>query len=99
MLVYEEYKNPAQKRAAQKGAKRGKPTGKAPAFIFVYHENGVGPRGMVEATVAIYDPPTPDNLAGTSVSRDYLRTQCRRVGAKHLPPAWRKRYDYYRKPD
>lgn len=104
MRVYEDYASPAEKRAAQKGAKLGKPTGKARGYIFVFNENGTNGSGCYGAVAGVMDvePGCDDpkgNLGSTNVSMCYLRTRCRRVGGCHLPPKWKSRWDYYRTPE
>jgi hypothetical protein len=104
MRVYEDYASPAEKRNAQKGAKRGQPSGKARGYIFVFDENGVNGSGCYDAVASVFDvePGCDDpkgNLASTGVSIDYLRTRCRKVGGCHLPPKWKERWNYYRTPE
>lgn len=104
MQVFEDYASPAEKRAAQKGAKLGKPTGKARGYIFVFNENGWTPTGNRDCVASVFDvePGCDDpkgNLCSTGVSQEYLRTRCRRVGGCHLPPKWKERWNYYRTPE
>jgi len=103
MRVYEEYETPAEKKQAQRGAKRGKPTGKARGYFFAFTENGIywsGGRAMQEGVGSVFycepgDGPDEAGRATTSASCDWLRENCRYVGAKHLPAAWRKVYAWY----
>ena len=96
MRVYEEYRDNAEKRRAQRGARRAIPTGQARGYVFLFDENGRGSHGNMEglATVIELDqgaePHTPRaalNLCG--ISDDYLRTNCRRVGRCHLTGSWK----------
>lgn len=102
MIVYEEYASPAEKRQAQKGAKRGKPTGKARGYFFAFNENGRERDGGWGGMGCVYEgqPGSTDTrMAGTAASPDYLAKNCRRVGGHHLPKPWRALWDEYRKPD
>lgn len=99
MRVYEEYKNPKEKRQAQKGAKRGKPTGKARGYAFIFDENGsfissgtpcyegLAPLMETEQGASLKECP----LACTNIAHEYLRENCRRVGIKHLPADWKSK--------
>ena len=103
ITVYEEYANPAEKRAAQRGAKLGKPTGKARGYFFAFpYQPGQDPRkvdgaGCVDTMEPGADP--TNGVCSTSASPEFLRTCCRRVGGRHLPPAWKKIWENLRKPD
>ncbi len=102
MRVYEEYDTPAEKRKAQRGAKRDTPTGKATGYIFVFDENGISPNGNYDAQGHLSDSTpgaNPGPMCGTNVGREYLRTRCRRVAGKRLPKAWRAVWDDLRKPE
>lgn len=104
MRVYEEYASAAEKRDAQRGAKRGKPTGKSNGYLFVVNENGRNSEGDLDAIVSVteYEAGNTDPrgmLGSSGVGVIYLRTNCRRIGAKYLPPKWKRRYDYCRTPE
>ena len=104
MRVYEEYATAKEKRQAQRGAQHGKPTGKARGYCFVFDENGQTSTGFYDCRgpVLFTEPgATPDQtgMAGSTCSPDWIRECCRRVGGKHLPPAWRKLWEEYRKSD
>ena len=103
MTVFEEYDTAAEKRKAQQRAKRGKPTGKARGFVFVFEENGWTTRGTRDARGSVFHLEPGEGprgeLASVGPSMDYLRQNCRRVGGRHLPPEWRKIWDNLRKPD
>ena len=104
MRVYEEYQSAKEKRQAQRGAKPGKPTGKARGYCFVFDENGRTPQGHYDCRGPVYftEPgATPDacGMAGSTCSPEFLRERCRRVGGKHLPKAWRNLWEEYRRPD
>ena len=103
MRVYEQYESAKEKREAQKGAKRGKPTGKARGYIFVFDENGMNSRGFYDASATLFDiepggafPST--GMGGTGVSLDYLRANCRKVGGIYLKGGWKKAWERWRKP-
>lgn len=102
MIVYEEYATPAEKRAAQIGAKRGKPTGKARGYFFAFNENGRTGDGGYEGRGQVYGGQQPGStdirMAGTSASAQYLQTCCRRVGGRHLPKPWKTLWESYRAP-
>ena len=101
ITVFEEYASDKEKRAAQKGAKRGKPTGKARGYFFAFTCNG-WVNGSIDGVGSVFDvqPGGPPQAMGScSSSRAHLRERCRRVGARHLPPEWKKEYDHYRKED
>lgn len=92
--VYEQYESAKEKREAQKGAKRGKPTGKARGYIFVFDENGMNSRGFYDASATLFDI----EPGGTGVSLDYLRANCRKVGGIYLKGGWKKAWERWRKP-
>lgn len=106
ITVYEEFASKADKRKAQVGAKRGKPTDKNTGFIFVYGDlpgrvqNGTY---MRDAYAAVFEQTPGSDLSGgctsTSVSDDFLRERCRRVGGKYLTGKWKAAYDYVHKND
>lgn len=103
MTVYEEYKSPAEKRAAQKGAKRGKPTGMSRGFIFVMDKRS-NCSGNLDIIASFHDMEPgckdPDGSLGcVSASHEYVRTHCRRVGGCHLPQLWREKWNYFRTPE
>lgn len=102
MLVYEEYASNREKRLAQRGAKLGKPTGKARGYTFVFNENGTFGAGLQEAVGSVFELEPGEGpergLASTAASRDYLRLYCRRIGGKHLPSEWRKVWNHCRTP-
>lgn len=83
--AYEEYRDRAEKRKAQQGARRGMPTGRARGYVFVFGQTGDAVGSVIELS------PGSTNtgmLASTGVSLDYLRGHCRRVAKRHLPPEW-----------
>ncbi len=93
MIVFEEYASAAEKRKAQKGAKRSMPTGLARGYLFLFRENGYNGQGMMDCVGTVYDSaPGADvnetGLASSTCSIEYLRTNCRRVGGKHLTGGW-----------
>lgn len=95
-LFYEEYSTPADKRRAQRaGAKYGKPTGKANAYVAALHGQSIN--GSYDAIGALYDtkPGEVSPVCGTSAPYEYLRTRCRRVGKWDLPPEWRAMFANY----
>ena len=83
--VFEEYRSPTEKRAAQRGAKMGKPTGKTDSFLFVFPPMGDGKTWGMGGN---FFPATPTSMANTGIGRKYLQGNCRRVGKKYLPPHW-----------
>lgn len=94
MRVYEEYDTPAEKRRAQRGARRGKPTGKARAYVLVFPEHGTyfsGGHSCMEALATVFDT-EPGAKAGPVATTGYclerLRHNCRRIARRHLPPDW-----------
>lgn len=100
MRVYEEYANAAEKRQAQRGAKRGRPTGKARGYCIVFDENGMfGSPPQYDSVSGVYHTePGEINTAVAScgVGLNWLRTCARRVGAAYLPKAWKAVYQQYR---
>lgn len=101
MRIYEEYLDAKEKREAQYRARRGRPTGRARGFVFIFNVDGfLDHRGILcyEAVSPLFvldqgaDPPTCLTggyfMVSGSVSADYLRTHCRRVGKEHLPAKW-----------
>jgi hypothetical protein len=103
MTVYEVYASAKEKRFAQRGAKLGKPTGKASGYIFVYNESRGYGSGNCDAIASVFDVDPGDdnprgNLGSTSVELYFLREKCRRIGGCRLPPKWKERWEYYRKP-
>lgn len=96
MRVYEEYRDNAEKRRAQRGAKRAVPTGQARGYVFLFDENSRGSHGHMEglATVIELDqgaePSYPRGALNlSSISDEYLRDNCRRVGRCHLTGSWK----------
>lgn len=100
IAVYEDYDSPKEKSKAQRTAKPKMrvPTGLARGYIFVFAEtaNVIGLHDCVSSLLPM-EPgeKAPKSLVSSQVSKDYLRGQCRRIGAIHLPPDWRTLYDYY----
>ena len=96
MRVYEEYASAKEKREAQKGATRAKPTGKARGYVFTFPENGHCPDGSIEGLAPLLTNIEQGvevkhcSMASSSVSYEYLRERCRRVGRNHLPNDWKK---------
>jgi len=86
--VYEDYQDAAEKHRAQRGARRGRPTGKARGYVFILFDEG----GHLSGTAPIFllDPGSDavHTMTTTGVSQDYLRPNGRRVGKKYLPKVW-----------
>lgn len=105
LVVYEEYASAQEKHAAQKGATRGQPTGKARGYIFVAPGTWHGRHhDQLECVSSVTDVEPGDDdprgrLGSGSASIGYLREKCRRIGGCHLPPKWRERWNYYRTPE
>ncbi len=102
MLVYEEYATAADKKKAQRGAKRGRPTGKATGYFFAFNENGRNNLGGFDGVGSVIDTkgePVGDSVALASVgpSLGYLLLKCRRIGAAHLSPVWKREYNRLKK--
>jgi len=100
MRIYEEYETPAEKKRAQAGARRRRPTGKARGYCIIFPENGRSGRGFWDGTGACYfgDPgcrPSQAPMAGGNISPEYLASDCRRVAVKYLDRDWRKVWDRY----
>ena len=105
VYVYEEYATPKAKRAAQKGASRGKPTGIGCGFIFVFDRTPsfLSAVACVEAVASVFrldpgDPPRRPGYGGwfvntCHVSLEHLSSRCRRVGLKHLTGEWKELAD------
>lgn len=96
MKVYEEYNSEKEKRLAQKGAQRGKITGKSRGYIMVFHEDGPAstndPR-MLNAfgPIPVLDPGShPVGISHITAHHDYLNKKCRVVGFHSLPDEWQK---------
>ena len=96
LICYETYDFPRAKRAAQKGAKRGKPTGKANDYQLVDTTDRTT-RGHGAIAPVYHQEPGEDchGLAYTSVGWEYLATRCRRIGRCHLPTNWAKAFRRY----
>jgi len=101
MRFYEEYLDKADKRKAQNASrplKRKQPTGKARGYMLVFNEDGYsttrgytyGALGSV-LTLGPGDPPV-GGLSSVDPSTDYLRDNCRIVGAEYLPPVWQRAF-------
>ena len=90
--VYEDYATSTEKKSAQRGAQRGKPTGVARGYLFVFVGNGRTYQGVWEGMGPVYllEPGSDEvhTMASTGISSQYLRENCRRVGRKHLPKVW-----------
>jgi hypothetical protein len=94
MRVYEEYDTPQEKRQAQIGASRGKPTGKARGYMFTFQY-----RGEIQAFAPVFKLEPGAGIpraagggvfvCGCQPSHDYIRQNCRAVGLCHLPDDWR----------
>ena len=86
--IYEEYNTPSEKKRAQRGAKRMKPTGKARGYCIVTELY----RGSMFAMspIVVTEPGSLDtwNMASCEVGWEWLRKNCRRVGRKYLPKEW-----------
>ena len=98
MRVYEEYESAKEKRAAQNGAKRMKPTGKARAYLLVVPENGRNSQGHYEGVGTVFDqPPGAEDtrLASTAINLDFLRENCRIVGRRYLPDQWKRAFAHW----
>lgn len=108
MRVYEEYQDAKEKRAAQVGAKRGTPTGKARGYCVVFNENGVrfyntGKDLQWDGAGTVFDD-TPQGCtvmqaggtASTGISVSYLREKCRRVAFNKLPGDWKRHLGQYK---
>ena len=100
MRVYEEYASKADKRRAQRGAKRGVATGEAMGYLLVFNEDGL---------TRAYSPPycptynafgellgdadgVPRSTAHVTPSLDYLSEQCRLIGFDTLPVEWKQAF-------
>jgi len=96
MRIYEEYDTPQEKRKAQKGAKRGKATGKARGYLLVFNEDGYS--GTCEATygalgelMAGVEPgDEPRVITSCNPHVDFLRTHCRFIGWDTVPEVWKR---------
>lgn len=97
MICYEEYGSPKEKQAAKKGAKRGHPTGKAKGYLLADLDD-ISPDGTIGAVSSIFDLWAGYGVIGLayiSVSRDYLRKNCRRVGRNYIPEDWNAAFDNF----
>ena len=100
MRIYEEYETPVEKKRAQRGAKRGHPTGKARGYCIIFPENGRCGRGFWDGVGATFfgDPgcrPHQAPMSGSGIAPEYLARDCRRVAVKYLNRDWRAVWDFY----
>lgn len=96
LICFETYDSPQAKRKAQKGAKRGIPTGKANDFLLV-DDDDRSTQGQGAIAAVFHQEPGSDchGLAYTTIGWEYKRDNCRRVGRNHLPESWKKAFDEY----
>ena len=95
LRFYEEYFNIQDKRKAQKGAKRGKLTGKADGYICVipYLEANLGRYNCISSVC--YNDLEGNTLNFGEVSFDYLWKNCRRIAKSEVPLEWLKNANIY----
>lgn len=99
MRFYEEYENKTEKRRAQNSSRplrRKYPTGKARGYLLVFDEDGFSSSssytyGALGSILSLFPGDKPyGGVSSASPSVDYLRENCRIVGANYLPPEWKQ---------
>jgi len=98
MRVYEEYATPQEKRAAQRGAERGKVTGKARGYLVVTEQMGIeNCHALGELLSGSQPGDGPQVICNIVVGRDHLAAKCRRVGFGSLPEEWKQAFTDFQK--
>jgi len=101
MRIYEEYESNAEKRKAQRGAKRGVATGKARGYLFIFEEDGKHWSGHTMVYSGAFGElldvgqgpgAGPESITSVNPSDDHLRNKCRRVGFETIPDAWKRAF-------
>ena len=90
LRFYEEYSTPADKHKAQRGAKRGKITGKAESYMCIFdsqHNECI--------SSCFFDDIDGISLNVNGCSADYLYGNCRRIAKNSVPLAWLENANRY----